>query len=158
MPTRHSAVLPLCVSLLLGAMTSPAAAQSSDDARQAARAALQQWATAFNAADQTHVCDLFSRSLRYDYRGLAPRGYPEICDGLHHTLADKTRRFHYAGEIGEIEVSGDMTVVHVVWTLTITPQAAPSEATTIKETSLDVIRREPDGQWRLVRFLAYENP
>ena len=48
----------------------------------------------------------------------------------------------------------DVAVVRLTWTLTITPK----DGTTITsiEPGLDVFRKEADGRWRIVRYMAYE--
>ena len=49
---------------------------------------------------------------------------------------------------------GDAAVVRLTWTLTIRPKDG-GEVTSV-EPGLDVFRRERDGRWRIVRYIAYE--
>jgi steroid delta-isomerase len=51
-------------------------------------------------------------------------------------------------------VWGDVAVVRLIWTLTIRPKGG-AEITAI-EPGLDVFRRERDGRWRIIRYMAYE--
>ncbi len=135
-----------------------AAAQTpAGEAETAIRGALAQWTADFNARDATRICDLFAPDLVYDYRGFPERTYADLCALLHRSLADRTKQFTYAYDIREIIVSGDMAIVRLVWTLRITPPgaAAPVES---KEPGLDVFRRQPDGNWRISRYIAYEAP
>jgi steroid delta-isomerase len=60
----------------------------------------------------------------------------------------------YAPEIKAILVSGDLAVVRLVWSVMVQRGPTPAVST---ESGLDVFRREPDGQWRIVRFLAFSN-
>ena len=57
--------------------------------------------------------------------------------------------------IKEIIVSGDLAAVRLVWTLTVKrPGQVGGTATT--EPGLDLFRRQGDGTWKIVRYLAYE--
>ncbi len=48
-------------------------------------------------------------------------------------------------------------MVRLVWTLTV---ATPGVAGTVKaeEPGMDVFRKQPDGSWKIVRYIAYEAP
>jgi uncharacterized protein (TIGR02246 family) len=148
------ALLAWCCFLLVAA-GSPASAQP--EAETAIRTALANWTRDFNARDSSRICDLFARDLRYDYRGFPERDYEALCSLLRQSLADPARRFTYTHDIREIIVSGDLAIVRLTWTLTVTlPGAArPVES---KEPGLDVFRRQPDGSWKIVRYVGYEAP
>ena len=135
-----------------------AAAQTpASDAETVIRGALAKWTADFNARDTAHICDLFAPDLVYDYRGFPERTHADLCGLLRRSLAGRTKQFAYALDIKEIIVSGDMAVVRLVWTLTTT---LPGAATPVqsKEPGLDVFRRQPDGNWRISRYIAYEAP
>jgi uncharacterized protein (TIGR02246 family) len=127
------------------------------DAETAIRGALAQWTADFNAREAARICDLFTPDLVYDYRGFPERGHADLCGLLLRSLADRTKRFTYALDIKEIIVSGDMAVVRLVWTLTTTLPGT-SMPVVSKEPGLDVFRRQPDGNWRISRYIAYEAP
>jgi len=76
---------------------------------------------------------------------------------LRRSLADPTKKFAYSLDIKEIIVAGDLAVVRLVWTLKVTAAGAANAAET-KEPGLDVFRRQPDGSWKIVRYVAYEEP
>jgi uncharacterized protein (TIGR02246 family) len=135
-----------------------ASAQSGSEARAAVRAALLKWSADFNARDTQHVCDLFSPDLRYNYQGLPERGYDEICNTLHRSLSDKGKGYHYSSDIKDVIVSGDLAVVRVIWTLTIAPGTSSAKDSVVTEPSLDVFRKQADGSWRIIRFVAYGEP
>jgi uncharacterized protein (TIGR02246 family) len=135
---------------------SPAAAESTDPAQDAIRAALLQWTADFNTRKSATICELFAPDLRYDYRGQPERGYRDICDLLQKSLGDPTKHYNYSPEIKEIIVSGDLAIVRLIWTLTVTSEGQTG-AMISKEPGLDVFRRTPDGRWRIVRYIAYED-
>ena len=134
----------------------PASAQAVDKEEAAIRAALSKWTNEFNARDPSHICDLFAPDLIYDYRGFAERNYEALCTLLRKSLADRTKTFAYSLDIREIIVSGDIGVVRLVWTLKMTLPGA--KAVESKEPGLDVFRKQPDGSWKIVRYMAYEAP
>lgn len=120
------------------------------------RAALSAWTAAFNARDAAAVCRLFSQDLRYDARGLPEQNYRDMCDRLHRSLADPDTRYRYTAAINEILVSGDLAVVRLTWRLTTRRTGRPAAHTT--EQGMDIFRRQPDGAWRIIRYIAYDLP
>jgi hypothetical protein len=48
-----------------------------------------------------------------------------------------------------------MAAVRLVWTLTVKRQGQAVD-TVSAEPGLDILRRQPDGTWKIVRYLAYE--
>lgn len=133
------------------ALCGPAAAQSPE---ADIRAALAQWTEAFNAGRADAVCDLFSRDLLADVRGIPLRDFRGQCDILTKALADRTRQLSYRHDIGDVTVEGRMAAVRLVWTLTAR-EAGGRVATTVDQ-GLDVFRREDDGRWRIVRYMSFE--
>lgn len=139
--------------VLLAAPASRAVAESAEDV---IRATFEQWTKDFNAGKADRVCALFAPELRYDFRGYPERGYDDICTLLHRSLADASRRYTYDLDIREIIVADDLAVVRLTWKLTV---ALPNGQTvTSKEPGMDVLRKGPDGQWKIVRYIAYEAP
>jgi ketosteroid isomerase-like protein len=138
------------VALLLPlARTLPAAADDLADIRSR----LEQWTDDFNAGRTDKVCDLFSKEAISNYRGQPERRYDEICDLLKRSLTDPARKFHYELDLREIIVEHDLAVVRLTWTLFISPLNVTSS-----EPGMDVFRREADGKWRIIRYIAYEAP
>lgn len=134
---------------LLALLFLPAAALA-DDAGDI-RARLLEWTDDFNAGRIEPVCDLFSKELISTVRGQGDRDYATRCDILTRSINDPARDFHYEVDIHEVMVSGDLAVVRLTWTLFMTPLNV-----TVVEPGMDVFRKEADGQWRIVRYLSYE--
>lgn len=165
MPVRALVGVMGCVGLLSG--WTAARAESPEAAGQAVRAALETWTADFNAGRADAACALFAPDLRYDFRGFPERGYQAICDLLHRSLGDRARRFTYALDIREVLVAGDLAVVRLVWTLRVVrAEGARAEGAgadgaaevVSREPGMDVFRRQPDGAWRIIRYIAYEAP
>jgi steroid delta-isomerase len=143
----------LVALLLLGA---PACATAQTRAEDAIKSALVTWTEDFNSGKADAVCALFSPELRYDFRGYPERGYADICARLQRSLGDASKHYAYALDIREIMVSGDIAVVRLVWTLTVT--LPTGQTVTSVEPGMDVFRKEPDGSWKIIRYLAYAEP
>jgi ketosteroid isomerase-like protein len=145
---------PLLVALTLFA--SPAGALAAGRAEDEIRATLERWTHDFNEGRTDAVCALFSPELRYDFRGYPERGLADICARLKRSLADESKRYAYALDIREIIVSGDIAVVRLVWTLTVT--LGNGQTVISVEPGMDVFAKEPDGSWKIIRYLAYAAP
>jgi uncharacterized protein (TIGR02246 family) len=142
----------LLFACLAGAIGPAQADVEADKAAIAAR--LTDWTAAFNARDAAAVCDLFAPDLVSTMRGRRDEGRDAVCKRIAVALADRSMEMRYAPEIEEIVVSGDLAFVRLVWTVTIERGGAKRVST---EPGLDVFRREPDGRWRITRFLAFSN-
>lgn len=132
-------------------------AMADAEGEKAIRDALTKWTADFNSRDATRICDLFAPDLRYDFRGSPERDYNVMCSLLHRALSDQAKKITYSFDIKEIIVSGDMAIVRLVWTSRVS-QAGSSQVTETREPGLDVFRRQPDGTWRIARYMAYEAP
>lgn len=142
--------------LALIALLVPAAARADPAAESAIRAALERWTDDFNARRADRICDLFAPELRYDYRGFEERGFDDICALLRRSLADKQRVFNYEPPwVKEVIVAGDLAVVRLVWTLQVR-LVRTGDASESEEPGMDVFRRQPDGDWKIIRYIAYE--
>ncbi len=137
----------LAAALFATLLPLPALAGAEDDIR----ARILQWTDDFNAGRVEPVCDLFSKDLLSTVRGQGDRDYETRCDILTKSLADPARDFHYEVDIHEVIVEGDLAVVRLTWTLFVT-----SLNVTAIEPGMDVLRKEADGQWRIIRYLSYE--
>jgi len=142
--------------LALFLFAAPAREAFAGDAEEKIRDTLQAWTKDFNSGNADAVCALFSPELRYDFRGYPERGYDDICKLLHRSLHDKSKRYTYSLDIREIMVSGDLAVVRLVWRLTVALPTGQTVAST--EPGMDVLRRQPDGAWKITRYIAYQVP
>jgi uncharacterized protein (TIGR02246 family) len=137
--------------MLLAAVSASSAAE--DVAAAEIRAALAQWTEDFNAERADRVCDLFAKDARADVAGVPERDYAEICEVLTRSLNDKTRHYSYAKDINEVMVFGDVAIVRLVWTLTKQEDGGETQSV---EPGMDIFRKQPDGSWEIVRYMAFE--
>jgi ketosteroid isomerase-like protein len=125
----------------------------AEDPAAIIRTALEQWRDDFNARHAAHICDLFAPDLRYDFQGLPEQTYPLLCERLHRALANTARSIHYGLTIKEVLVSDRLAVVRLTWTSTVTDESG--KQVTHDEIGLDVFGRQPDGGWKIIRYIAY---
>ncbi|HWK34337.1 MAG TPA: nuclear transport factor 2 family protein [Hyphomicrobium sp.] len=144
--------LVLVLALLVVQVPSAMAGTAEDDIRMR----LDQWTRDFNAGKSCVICELFSKDLKYDFRGYPERDYQDVCDRLHRSLNDASRRYAYGLDIREVIVEGDLAVVRLSWTLTV--RLPNGQTVTSVEPGMDVLRKDADGQWKIVRYIAYEAP
>lgn len=128
------------------------AATVDQETARTIRGAWEQWRADFNARHAAHICDLFAPDLRYDFYGAPERNYSLLCARLHRALADTNESLHYDLKIKEIIVSGDLAIVRLTWISTVTVNGKPQST---DETGLDVFGRQPDGGWKIIRYMAY---
>jgi steroid delta-isomerase len=143
----------LVAAFLTALPLAPATADVEAD-KAAIAAQLTSWAAAFNVRDAAGACAIFSADLVSTMRGRPDEGRSAVCRRIASALVDRGMTMRYAPDVKEIIVSGDLAVVRLVWSVTIQRGASPAVS---KEPGLDVFRREPDGQWRIIRFLAFSN-
>ena len=143
--------VPVLAVLLLALVGAPARA---GDAATEVERTLASWMADFNAGKTERICDPFAADVRADYRGFPTRDHWAVCDLLLKSLGDETRSYRYALDIKEILVFGDVAVVRLVWTLTIKEKDGREMKSV--EPGMDLFRRQADGSWKIVRYMAYE--
>lgn len=149
------AIKPLVLALLSASAclaAAPARADGEADAT-AIRATLEQWRQDFNARRAERICDLFAPELRADFQGLPEQDHTQICTRLRKALAEPESRITLGLRIKEVMVSGSTAVVRLTWTTSV--PGADGQPRGEDEQGLDVFARQPDGRWRIVRYMAY---
>jgi steroid delta-isomerase len=71
-------------------------------------------------------------------------------------LEDGTKKYAYTLQIKEILVWGELAVVRLVWTLRMWSINPPGSFAQSIEPGMDIFRRQADGSWKIIRYLAYE--
>jgi steroid delta-isomerase len=142
----------LLTAALAVSLAGPCLADVAAD-EAAIRARLAAWTEAFNAGDAAGACDLFAPDLAY--------AVPDILHGSHATMCGNLARVLGRADLGvryeppaihEVIVEGDLAVVRLTWTITVT---AGGETETTEEEGIDVFRRQPDGRWSIARYIAF---
>ncbi len=127
---------------------SPAVPSASADRAEVERA-LQRWPEDFNAKNQASACGLFAPDVVLSYPGGPDRGFEAMCAqfGTLFASTDKTLRYA-APQIEEIIVEGDVAIVRLIWTLTVTDSQGKT-LEVVREKGVDVFARQPDRGWKI---------
>lgn len=148
---------PFLIAILLSVFSAATSAHvESPSAESEIRAALNQWTNDFNAGRSDKICSLFSGSLLADVRGAVERDFRTQCLLLRKALADSDHTYTYAFQLKEVLADRDMAVVRLTWTTTRAKTTGAVEMT--EDEGLDVFGRGTDGNWLIVRYMAYERP
>ena len=156
----YSYIAALACLLLLGACTRLAQErpQSAADLDRHAQdvAAIErlneEWRNGWIAGDADALIALYS-----DDPILMPQSQPEVVGreaigALYQSVFDEFA-VEGEGEVQEIEVAGDWAFLRSTYSLVATPHAGGE---TLEDTgkSLFVLRRQPDGAWKIARLIA----
>ena len=131
------------------------AGSRAGDAAQAIEQRLRDWTEDFNSGRVDRLCDLFAPDLIANYRGQPEKSFESLCSALQTDLTGGPREFRYDLELQEIIVSGDMAAVRLIWHLTV-KNAETGETFESADRGIDIFRLQPDGKWRIARYIAYE--
>lgn len=126
----------------------------ADGAENEIESALREWMDDFNGKNVEVICDLFAPALIANYGDFPQISYESICKQLKSSLTNPDLNFHYDLGITEIIVSGDTGVVRLIWDLTVTDGGGNVIEKT-KDRGMDIFRRQPDGTWKISRYIAY---
>lgn len=143
--------------LILALLLAPAIARAGDGAapdraaEAAIRARLAAWTEAFNRGDAAATCDLFADDLKSDVQGAPAGDKAAVCGRIAKALAKSAGKLAYIYQIHEILVSGDLAMVRLTWMLT----SRPDGTLVSRDEGMDIFRRDPDGAWRIARFMAF---
>jgi hypothetical protein len=113
--------------------------------------------TAFSGGDADGVSAIFAPDPRSDVGPFIDGTYDQLCDRPHLVLQNRQATFQYPLDIKEIPISGDLAVVRLVWTSSVTHRGSEKPVVTT-EPGIDVMRHDQDGAWRIFRFVAHTAP
>jgi steroid delta-isomerase len=118
------------------------------------RQKLAGWETAYNAGDRKKTFEIWAPDLVGWYPGIPDVTYAQEKAALDRPAPSGPQSTLHV-QIVEVLVSGDLAVVRDIWTETPPPASAAS-ATTIP--SFEVWRRQPDGDWKIARWISAPRP
>ena len=116
----YSALFLLSGFILWVSYAADSVTDSSENGMEEVRAALEQWTGEFNDKNTDKICGLFAPDLIANCGDYPEKNYDSICAQLKSALTNPKTTLRYSLEIKEIIVSGDLAVVRVIWTLTVT--------------------------------------
>lgn len=118
------------------------------------RAKLAAWEEAYNAGDRKKAFEIWAPDLIGWYPGVPDITWEQEKAALERPASSAPRSLLHV-RIVEVLVSGDLAVVRDVWTET-PPEGSSAPATRIP--SFEVWRRQPDGDWKIARWISAPQP
>jgi ketosteroid isomerase-like protein len=156
---RLRLVLPALLASLTGAIVAQEngsagrPSPASDEARIRRRLAL--WVDQTRAGDRVAAAEIWAPDLIGWYPGQPDDSYArEQEDARRPRAADAPRSFP-AVKVVEVMVSGDLAVVRDIWDI---GRIAGGDTTHTALRSYEVWRRQPDGAWRIARWISAPEP
>jgi ketosteroid isomerase-like protein len=132
--------------------------QTSSDSATAVgdiRAALTRWVTAANSQDWREASRIWAPDLVGWYPGQPDDTYnKELAQAARPRSSRKPT--HYDVTINEVMVSGSLAVVRDTWRFTTGAASADSTVAVVR--SFEVWRRQPDGAWKIARWISAPEP
>jgi len=118
----------------------------SKEDEQAIRDVVARWFAASQAGDTRAVLDLMTDDAVFMVAGREPFGKEEFAKA---SAGMKDARIDGNADIRELEVLGDWAFIRSHLKVTMTPPDSPPISRS--GYTLTLLRKEPDGQWRLAR-------
>jgi uncharacterized protein (TIGR02246 family) len=116
---------------------------------QSVRDLVALWHSATNAGDIDTVLALMTDDVVFLVAGRPPmRGRSLFESGLRKLLT--THRIESAGDVREVEVSGDLAYCWSELKVSVVPRAG-GDPTTRRGSDLSILRRRVDGRWAVAR-------
>ncbi len=154
---RIANLIPTLILLVSFAAEASAQTQHERDV-ETLRAAILRSGEAFNAGDHAAMMAPVARDLVLTYPGIPDMGYDSLSAG-YRRMADRPAGVtsRTVPTVEEILVSGDLAVIRVTWTTTVT-ETSPARSATRQMRDMQVWRREADGGWTFFRGMHFRNP
>lgn len=134
-----------------------AAATEPKRVEAAIRESLDRWVKAYNNRDTAGVMAVWAPDLIGWYPGVQDLTYADTRAGFEREFADRGSRSTYSLVVEEVQVSGDLALVRDRWTETDTSPES-QEVTTTRLKSFELWRRQPDGAWKITRWISAPEP
>jgi ketosteroid isomerase-like protein len=119
------------------------------------RAALADWVDATRNGDYLKASQIWAPDLIGWYPGQPDDTYEREQESARRVRPPDAPRSIPSLTIVEVMVSGDLAVVRDIWRIT---RIAGADTTHSSLRSFEVWRRQPDGAWRIVRWISAPEP
>ena len=144
---------PLALTFLLASIARGAQTPQEIRAEADIRQALAGWVEAANRGDWKAALKVWAPDLIGWYPGSPDDTYAREAENAARAGEPRTK---YDLEIKEVLVAGSLAVVRDVWKFTT--RRTPGEPTIETVKSFEVWRRQPDGAWRISRWISAPEP
>jgi len=138
----------LLVSLLAVGLMAPVHAKPAD-AESEVRAEFARWMAAYKDHDLAGTMAIFAADVRFAFQGGPDVGYAELKRSYEQDFKVKSAA-EWVGTIDEVQASGDLAAEFSTWKF-----IDPAGNMLAHNRGMDLLRRDAQGRWRIVRSLNY---
>lgn len=114
----------------------------------------EQWAKAYKARDLAGTVAIFADDVVFSFQNAPDQTRAQLEKGYRAEFAKPGSASEWVPMFEEFECSGDLAFVRSTWELRV-PRPDGSSAVDARNRSVDILRRSPDGKWRIFRSLNY---
>lgn len=111
------------------------------------------WTYAFNHQDLKGSCELFSKNVVADYRGVPKKDYSSICEGFKKIFKEKNNRYQYKFHIHHVYLENHLAAIRITWYLEIWKDKKLINQT--QDEGIDIFIQNEKGEWKIVNYLGY---
>lgn len=142
------------VSLLFASALLGAEPSNPESAQSAVTRAFEGFVSARNARDTDAVMSFFAKDALLSHPGSPDAGFDALREIFRKGYSNPDLKGHYSVDIEEVQVSGDLAFVRVVWTADLEQKSTGRQVRT-RDKDLEIWRCQPDGSWKLYRGLSF---
>ena len=116
------------------------------------RAEFARWTAAYKNHDLPGTMQIFAPEVRFAFQGGPDTGYAELERGYAAEFKAPATA-EWVGTIDEVQCSGDLAAEFSTWKLVAHQNG--TDRILAHNRGMDLLRRNAQGQWRIVRSLNY---
>jgi uncharacterized protein (TIGR02246 family) len=153
MKTRKflNATLLFVLSLPLCGLAEPIGPESD---RKQLRETFEKWIAAYHKRDLAGCVAIFADDVSFSFQGTPDAKKADLEKSYRGEFTHPESAGEWVPQFEEFECSGDLGFVRSTWKLEAKTADGKTEIKS-QNRSVDILRREKDGQWRIFRSLNY---
>jgi uncharacterized protein (TIGR02246 family) len=117
------------------------------------QATFEQWVKAYKARDLPGTMAIFADDLVFSFQDAPDQTRAQMEKAYRAEFAKPNDTSEWVPMYEEFECSGDLAFARSTWELRATHEG--STTVLARNRSIDILRRSPDGKWRIFRSLNY---
>jgi ketosteroid isomerase-like protein len=111
------------------------------------------WTDAFNQRDLINTCGLFDPSLVASFPAAENKNYSDLCADFKKLFQEKNKHYQYHFKLHKVYRSGDLAAARITWYLSV--HQGNKKIFSSREEGLDIFKRQPNGKWQIINYIAY---
>ncbi|PYL25710.1 MAG: hypothetical protein DMF37_04255 [Verrucomicrobia bacterium] len=121
---------------------------------QALRSTFERWIDAYARRDLAGTMSIFADDVIFSFQGSPDSNKPDLEKSYREEFAHPEESRIWLPEFEEFECSGDLGFIRSTWKLEVKTPDGKVEVKA-ENRSIDILRRSPDGEWKIFRSLNY---